>query len=337
MSNTVPFAVQQALAPALTGITPSQGSLGTTVPVTLNGVNLISDLTIDAGSGVAVAAVSISPDGTSASATLQIDRGAVIGARNIVVTTSGGQGSASFTLLPLVPVFSAMVPISAVPGATVPVTLYGQNFDAGGFTVNGPAGTALIVSGAAVVSATVATATFAFNTEADAGLVPISVSTAGGESETRSFTVLAATPRLTGMTPNNIPRGARVENIVLVGENFAPEMVVSSSGTGVTISNLNVTSPTQATMTVTSEHDAFAGFVSGFTTTFVPRQFRSSLPVGASILTSNSLNMTLNFAPALATMEPNSFAQGQQYTVTFTGSNFIFNPAAAAGVLHASH
>jgi hypothetical protein len=41
MSNTVPFAVQQALAPALTGITPYQGSHGTTVPVTQKGVNQI--------------------------------------------------------------------------------------------------------------------------------------------------------------------------------------------------------------------------------------------------------------------------------------------------------
>ena len=93
-SNAVTFSVITLPLPTLAGIGPSSGGQGSTVNVTLSGTNLISGMTVSAGSEITVSDVTVA-ESTSATAKFTISASAMLGPHDVTVTTSGGTSSRS--------------------------------------------------------------------------------------------------------------------------------------------------------------------------------------------------------------------------------------------------
>src|SRR5262249_54284829 len=136
-SNSVQFTVNPG-APTLASISPSSGTQGTNVPVTLSGTNFVSGATTIAisGSGVTGSAVTVVSE-TSITATFTISPSAASGTRSITVNTALGTSNAiSFTVnVQPSPAISSVSPNSGVQGQSVAVTIAGANFVSGGTTV----------------------------------------------------------------------------------------------------------------------------------------------------------------------------------------------------------
>src|SRR5206468_3199043 len=84
------FTVVAAAAPTVTTIAPTQGTVGSSVPVTITGTNFQTGATLSVGAGITVSAVSV-PSATQLTATLAIAAGATLGARNVTVTNPDTQ------------------------------------------------------------------------------------------------------------------------------------------------------------------------------------------------------------------------------------------------------
>lgn len=101
--------------PTLTSITPSSGTTGTSVPVTIAGANLSGAAINFSGSGIS--ATGVSSTATQVNATFVISGGAPLGAQNITVTTASGTSNAlTFATNAAAPVFTP-VRINAGGGA----------------------------------------------------------------------------------------------------------------------------------------------------------------------------------------------------------------------------
>jgi subtilisin family serine protease len=95
-------------APIVGSVSPSSGTRGTTVGVTLGGLNFETGATVDFGAGIAVSGVTVVST-SSLSATLTISAGAALGARSVTVTNPGGGSSTranAFTVIPPPPALS---------------------------------------------------------------------------------------------------------------------------------------------------------------------------------------------------------------------------------------
>ena len=83
-------------APTLASIAPASGNPGSSVPVTLTGTNLASDLVINAGSKISVSNVNV-VSATRVTATFAIAAGATAGNATVTVTTEGGSSPSTFS------------------------------------------------------------------------------------------------------------------------------------------------------------------------------------------------------------------------------------------------
>jgi len=125
--------------PTITSVNPTNGVVGATVPVTLNGTNFLSGSTVNAGANISVSNVNV-VSSTQITANFAIAANAPPGAANIMVTnTNGTSAPAIFTINPAAPTLTAINPNAGQVGAAVPVTLTGSNFISGA-TINAGAG-----------------------------------------------------------------------------------------------------------------------------------------------------------------------------------------------------
>jgi hypothetical protein len=231
-------------APTLTAITPTAGVQGATVAVTLTGTNFT------AGSLITISGTGISQFGAQYSATsittnFVIAGNATLGARNVTVTTAGGvTAPVTFTIVakPPAPTLTSIVPSTGTRGSTVAVTLNGANFSAAGLAVN-VTGTGVTVTNVTYVSATQVTASFVIAPNASTSNRNVTVTTAGGTSGSRTFTVSnPPRPTFTGMTPAAGNRGTTV-TVTLTGTNFTTAgSSINISGSGVTPTITSATS-----------------------------------------------------------------------------------------------
>ena len=93
--TVVTSSVTIPIMPTVTGMSPSGGEQGTTVPVTVAGTKFQSGATLSVGAGVTVTGVTVASP-TQLTATLQIAVDATVGPRDVVVTNPGG-ASATLT------------------------------------------------------------------------------------------------------------------------------------------------------------------------------------------------------------------------------------------------
>ncbi len=190
-----------AAAPTLTSISPNSGLRGTAVPVTLTGTNLTGAFLINVtGTGVTVSNLVV-VSATSVTATFTIATAALTTARNVTVSTPGGVSNAvTFTVTaPPLPTLTSIAPTSGARGTSVNVTFTGTNLT-GAFAVTG-VGALIPVTNLTVVSPTTVTATLNITRAAPLGIRNLGLTTPGGTSNTRPFTVTGGTPAFTGPTP----------------------------------------------------------------------------------------------------------------------------------------
>lgn len=298
--------------PSLTTVSPNVGLRGTTVGVTLTGTNFVSGATTVAvsGSGVSVNSVTVS-SATSLTANFVIDAGAAPGARTVTVTTAGGTSSRTFTVTLPPPTFTGISPTSGSQGRTVGVRLTGTNFVPGGTTIVID-GTGVSAVGINVTSSTELIAGFAIEAAAPLGPRNVRITTAGGTSSARTFTVdpPPPPPTLTGISPTSGSQGSTVP-VTLTGTNFVSGATVAVSGAGVTVSGVTVVSATSIR----------ANFVIGSGATLGDRNVTLTTAGG----TSGALTYTVNPpppAPTLTSISPTSGNRATTVVVTLTGTNY---------------
>jgi hypothetical protein len=190
-----------AAAPTLTSIVPNSGLRGTSVPVTLTGTNLTGAFLINVtGTGVTVSNLVV-VSATSVTATFTISTTALTTARNVTVSTPGGTSNpVTFTVTaPPVPTLTSITPTSGSRGTSVTVTFTGTNLT-GTSAVTG-IGALIPVTNLTVVSPTTVTATLNITRAAPLGIRNLGLTTPGGTSNTRPFTVTGGTAAFTGPTP----------------------------------------------------------------------------------------------------------------------------------------
>ena len=188
-------------APTLTSIVPNTGLRGTAVPVTLTGTNLTGAFAVNvSGTGVTVSNV-VAVSATTVTATFTIGNTATLGARNVTASTPGGVTNAvTFTVTaPPAPTLTSIAPTSGVRGTAVTVTFTGTNLT-GTYAVTGVAGL-IPATNITVVSSTTVTATLNISNAAPLGIRNLGLTTPGGTSNTRPFTVTGGTAAFTGPTP----------------------------------------------------------------------------------------------------------------------------------------
>jgi hypothetical protein len=300
-TNPVTFTVNPG-PPTLTAISPNSGAPGATVPVTLTGTNFVKGATVAvSGTGVTASAVTL-VNATQLTATFTLAAGST-GAHNVTVTTpSGTTATVPFTVNPPAPTLTSVSPSTGLSGATVPVTLTGTNF-ATGATV-GVTGTGVTVSNLKVVSATQITASLALTGAASAH--SLSVTTAGGTSNTEPFTVNASTPALTSVSPASAPVGSSV-NVTLTGSNLTSGSTLNISGSGVSSTNVTVVNSTTITARLTVNGSAGA----------------HTLSVASSAGTTNGVTFTAtDTTPTLTAIDPPAGVIGSTVNVALTGTNF---------------
>ena len=308
-------------APTLTSVSPNQGVQGSTVAVILTGTNFIAGATTVnvSGSGVTVNIVTVGRS-TSLAADFVLDPTAAPGARTVTVTTAGGTSNAqTFTInlpTPGAPTLSSVAPNQGLRGTTVAVTLTGTNFVVGATTVN-VAGGGVTVTNVVVGSATSLTASFVLDPAAADGFRSVTVTTAGGTSGARIFTINLPPPTLTSVSPNQGTSGSTVA-VTLTGTNFvvgATTVVVA--GGGVTVANVVVGSATSLT----------ANFVVDAAATAGPRTVTVTTAGGTS--GPQTFTVTLP-APTLTSVAPNQGLRASTVAVTLTGTNFVVGATTVA-------
>ncbi len=258
-SNAVEFRVDNSIRPILSSVSPAQGTVGSTVNVTLEGTNFApSAIVAVSGTGVTVSNVQF-VSATRITATFTIAANAADTVRNVTVTV-GNQTSndRSFSVRLPPPTLTTITPNSGRRDTFVDVTLTGTNL--GNLIL--VSGGGITVSNARRVSATQATARFTIAATAGLGPHNVTVGNSGGTSNPVTFTVNPATnnaaPTLTNIAPTELRQG-NARQVVLTGTNFTPGTTVNITGTGVAISNVRVDSTTQITAQFTVSPSAATG------------------------------------------------------------------------------
>ena len=316
-SGAQTFTVNPPPAPTLTTVSPNQGTQGTTVAVTLTGINFVVGATTVSvgGSGVTVTNVVVG-GATSLTANFVLDPAAAVGARTVMVTTAAGtSGSRIFAIslpAPGAPTLTSVTPNQGTQGTTDAVTLIGTNF-VGGATTVAVSGAGVTVNNVVVGSTTSLTANLVIDPAAAVGARSVTVTTAAGTSGAQTFTVAPppppGTPTLTSVSPNQGMRGTTVA-VTLTGTNFVVGATTVNVGSGMTATNVVVSNSTSLTVNFVLDPAAVAG----------PRIVTVTTAGG----TSGPQGFTINLPqPTLAGVSPSQGAQGATVAVTLTGTNFV--------------
>jgi hypothetical protein len=163
-----------------------------------------------------------------------VDAAAAFASHNVTVTTAGGpSGAVVFNVVPGVPGVTGLNPQGAQQGEAPTVTITGSGFVTGATSVS-VGGGGITVSNVNVQSSTSMTVTLTIDPEATPGSHPLTVTTAGGTSSPINFTVNAAVPTLSGISPASGTRGTSV-SVTLTGTHLNDLFEsISVDGTGVT-------------------------------------------------------------------------------------------------------
>ncbi|VVE00625.1 IPT/TIG domain-containing protein [Pandoraea commovens] len=282
--------------PAVTGVSPTQGSTAGGTSVTITGTNLADVTSVSfggsAGSITSKTTTQIVATAPAASA----------GTVDITVTSPGGtsatSGADQFTYVN-VPTVSNVSPSSGPTGGGTTVTISGANFVVGSTTVKFGATTA---SGVSVSSASSLTA---IAPAGAAGTVDITVTTAAGTSATAAsdqYTYVAP-PSLSATSPSTGPTAGGT-SVTITGTNFTSGSTVTIGGTAA--SSVTFNSATSLTVT-TPAHAAGAADI------VVTTAGGSVTQVGG---------FTFISPPAVSSVSPTEGPTAGNTAVTLSGTNF---------------
>ena len=185
----------QGLRPAasLAGISPSSGQPGTSMNVTLTGMNLADATSVNASLQPNITVTNFSAvNNTTVTATLNLACATLQGPHVITVSTPIGSPFVVFNVAAPAPTLSAASTSSGVQGTVVPVTLTGTGLtcasSVSGFGPLITVGPLTVAPGGGSISTT-----FTIAANAPAGPRSISVITPGGQTSTVVFNVVGPT------------------------------------------------------------------------------------------------------------------------------------------------
>ena len=308
-----------AATPVLTTVSPASAQQGVTLGVNLTGqfTNFVQGTTTASfGAGITVNSVTVSSP-TSATANITVQPTAGTGLRSVTVTTGAESVTAgnSFSVATGNAVLLSLSPNSGGQGQTLTVAVTGSNTNFLQGTTVANFGAGITVSSLAVNSSTSATAVIVIDSAASIGLHGVTLST-GGESASLSsgFSVVAATPVISGIVPSSGVQGQTLATIAIVGNftHFVNGTTTATFGTGITVNSITVADATHATASVTIDPLATTG------------TRNVTLTTGPEIVTLlNGFNVGTGPA-AISTLTPNAAQQGQTLTIAVAATNTNF-------------
>jgi mucin-19 len=226
-SGNVTFTVT---GPTLLSINPPSAAQGASnVTATLTGT-LLTGATGVTFSGAGVTGSITSATTTSIALSITITGTAATGARDVTVALPGGLTATltgGFTVTsaaPITPALTGINPSTGTQGQVVAVTLDGTNFVPDATTVN-LSGTRITASNINVKSPTSITADFTIAGDASTGARSVSVTTAGGTSNTATFTVAAASVITVTGQSQSAGAVAGGQRVIFTGTNFTSSQV----------------------------------------------------------------------------------------------------------------
>ena len=318
--------VPPAPAPVLFSISPTSGTIGATVPVTLTGVNLTnatwSAVIVADNPALTLGPLTVAAGGGTATATITIASFATPATRNLSVTTGGGTSNyVAFTLVrPAPPTLASIAPNSGASATIVPVTLTGTNL-ASALAVNVSGGGVTV--GPLTTTATTVTTNFTIAATATISARTVSVTTAGGTSGTVTFTVGAANataPTLTAIAPATGVRGSSVP-VTLTGTNLtagtAWNPATIAANPTITFGAITFVNATTVTSTLTIANATSLGAKALSITT--------PTGVGGVVNFSNTVNFTVTGGVGLISLPSPALATTPATTTTKTGTITVTN------------
>ena len=312
---TLPFTVT-APPPTLTSISPSSGTVGTVVTVTFTGTNLSAATAVTSSNASVSGAIVGTPTSTSVTASVTISASAAAGATSSLGLVVGGQSTAALTFMVLAAtpsLTSITLPGgsagSATVGTNVSVTFTGTNLSKATAVISGNSGvTGTITS----VSATSVVASVTVAANATPGVTTLGL-VIGGANFTLPFTVVAATPTITSLSPATGAQGQSALPVTITGTNLLgiTSISVTGVGSGVTAALIaGGTSSTTQTANFTIPSTATPG---AYTVTVITAAGKAT----ASFTVTSA-------APTITSLSPAIGAQGQSaLPVTITGTNLL--------------
>jgi hypothetical protein len=226
---------------------------------------------------------------------------------SLMIDVNSGQARQSSTVYVTVSPSTASMPVNTTKQFTATVTnSTSQLVD---WSVNGAPGgnsTVGLISTSGLYTAPAVVPSGSVTVQAASVASPSAIGTAGV-----TVTAPPSAPVLSSITPNSGTQGASVA-VTLTGANFASGAGVAVSGSGVTVSNVIISSATKITATFTIAASAATGV--------------RNVTVTSNAGNSGAVSFTVNAAPApkptLTSIVPNSAARGATVQVTLKGTNF---------------
>ncbi|MFZ1086684.1 MAG: Ig-like domain-containing protein [Terracidiphilus sp.] len=308
-----------AVQPALSIVDPGsgvQGAQNMTVNIIGQYTTFDNTTTFSFGSGITTVGPPMIIGPTIATQVISINQLAPLGGSSVVATTPDVTGSAQvvsgagFTVTPSLALISTVTPNTALQGNTITVEVTGQNTHWDGSTVF-TAGEGITVSNPSVNSAADAFITLTIPTLAPLGATYVTATT-GGEVATlaNGFVVQAGTPLLLSSGPGSLPQQSSATFTILSqATHWLSNTPSVSYGSGVAVSNVNVTSDTSLTV---------EGYVQP--TTFVG--WRDLTVVSGTQVLGLQNAFYVNSGPAaINSVSPPTAGQGATLDVSISGTN----------------
>ncbi len=225
-----------ALAPTVTGVTPSSGPITGGSMVTITGTNFTGATAVSIGGTAATSVTVVSSTSITCTAPAHS-----AGSASVLVTTPGGTNAAStlYTYL-AAPTVSSISATSGTANGGQSVTLTGTNFTgATGVTIGGTAATGLtVVSGTSLTCITPA---------GIAGTASVLVTTPGGTNAANTlYTYVLTPPTVTSITPSS-GTSAGGTPVTLTGTHFSA--ITSVTFRGLAATDVTLVSSTSLTCT----------------------------------------------------------------------------------------
>ena len=329
-NNTSEFSAcaQADAAPALTTITPASAPQGATLDVALTGQNthfVSGTTTVGFGAvpGITVNSVTVNSL-TSATANITISPTAFTGGRTVTVTTGSEAVSNTFGVTAGPAALSSLTPNTASQGqSNLDIAVTGQTTHFVNGVTTASFGGDITVNTVTVTSATTATVNITLNDFATPGLRTVTLTTNGeNASLVNGFNVVAGTPRILQVTPAAAQQGQTL-TLAVIGQftSFVNGTTTASLGEGITVNSVTVTSATSASVNVTIA--ALATIGTRTVTLTTGGQSASSLDGGSFFSVTRG-------PAAIASVTPSSGRQGQNLTVTVTGTATHFASGSTA-------
>ncbi len=256
---------------SLQSISPAAGNAGTSLDVTIQGLNThfdASSVLSFSGTGISVTNFS-AQSATTATATLTLAAGAPTGAQDATITT-GAEVASGTDLFEVLcadctqPRLVSVSPGSAQAGQTVELTITGQDTGFDGTSSLGISGAGVSVDSLSATSATELLATVTLSADAPEGLRDVTVTTGAQVVTGRDmFEVVCgdcSTARLVSITPSEASPGMAVD-VTVEGEgtNFDGSSVLTFDGGGITVDTLTPIDATSLTASLSIAVDATLG------------------------------------------------------------------------------